>query len=441
MKNFLINKIKNLQSNKGFVRYLNNTGWMFFEQILRILSGLFVGIWFARYLGPEQFGIYSYVLAFTSIFAGIAKLGLDGIIVRELINNPKKREVLLGTAFWLKLSGALIVILIVTLISSYVNNEALIKLYITIITFGLVFQSFEVVEFYFQSLVMAKIVSICKVFQLLITSLFRVYLILNDSELVYFVLVVVFDSICIGVIYFFAYKRYNGKLFFKKFDNKVAIELIKDSWPLVFSALVVMIYMRIDQLMIKQMLGDYEVGIYSAAVRLSEAFYFLPVLITASLFPAIINSKNKAKEFFYKRLLKLYTLMVWMAIFVAIIVSLTSQYLVVFLYSEKYIEASNILLVHIWASVFVFLGVASGKYLIVENMTKVAFLRTAIGAVCNVFLNLLLIPSHGALGAAVATFISQGITNLIFDMFIRKIHNQFILKIKAIFTPWQAFKN
>jgi len=435
----MLAKFTALKNHTGFMRYFKNTSWMMAEQFLRILAGLFVGIWVARYLGPEQFGLFSYVLAFTAIFGGIAKLGLDGIMVRELVNHPENRDVYLGTAFWLKVIGAFIVMGLMAAIVPFTSNDATTNLFIFIIAAGLVFQSFEVVEFYFQSQVLAKIVSICKVIQLALSSIIKIYLVLTEAELFWFVLVTAFDAMSLALSYFIAYQLRKNPTFYKHFDISIAKQLLKDSWPLIFAAIVVSIYMRIDQIMIKEMLGEYEVGIYSAAVRLSEAFYFIPMLITASLFPAILNAKNRSEELYKERLQRLYTFMVWFAIAIALPMTFLSDWLILLLFGEAYQDAGRVLMIHVWAAIFVFLGVAFAKYLLAENLTKIAFQRTLIGAVSNVFLNLWLIPIYGVAGAAIATLLAQFIANVGYDPFDKRLHQQLKLKIKAFVMPWKLF--
>ena len=435
----MIFKLTALKNHAGFIRYFKNTSWMIGEQFLRIIAGLFVGIWVARYLGPEQFGLFSYVLAFTAIFGGIAKLGLDGIMVRELVNHPEKRDTYLGTAFWLKIIGAFIVMGLLVAILPFTGNDATTNLFIFIIAAGLVFQSFEVVEFYFQSQVLAKLVSICKVIQLALSSIIRIYLVLTEAELFWFVLVTAFDPLSLAVSYFIAYKLRKSPAFYKHFDLSIAKRLLKDSWPLIFSAIVVMIYMRIDQIMIKEMLGEYEVGIYSAAVRLSEAFYFIPMLITASLFPAILNAKNQSEELYKQRLQRLYTFMVWFAIAIALPMTFISDWVIYLLFGQAYQEAGQVLIIHIWAAIFVFLGVSFSNYLLAENLTKIAFQRTLLGAASNVLLNLWLIPIYGVAGAAMATLLAQLIANIGYDPFDKRLHQQLKMKTKAFFMPWKLF--
>jgi O-antigen/teichoic acid export membrane protein len=405
---------------------------MFGEQILRIMAGLLVGIWVARYLGPEQFGVFSYAIAFVAIFSSIAKLGLDSIVVRDLVNEPHKRNIYLGTAFWLKFVGAFITLGVITIATIFTNNNHTTNLYIFIIASGIVFQSFEVIDFYFQSKVLSKFVSLCKMTQLLISSLLKVYFVLTGADLFWFVVVSFVDQLSLAITLYIAYKYQKLDNFYCYFDKVIAKNLLKNSWPLIFSGLVVMIYMRIDQIMIKEMLGIREVGIYSAAVRLGEAWYFIPMVITSSLFPAIVSAKKVSKELYYTRLQRLYTFMVWAAIAIALPVTFLSDWLVNLLYGEEYMGAGEVLMIQTWAGLFVFLGVASSSWLTSENFQRLAFYRTFAGAIINVVLNLFLIPIYGIIGAAVATLIAQVMAAFVFDYFTDQTRKVFFMKLNTL---------
>jgi O-antigen/teichoic acid export membrane protein len=198
--------------------------------------------------------------------------------------------------------------------------------------------------------------------------------------------------------------------------------------------------MKIDQVMIKEMMNTSAVGQYAAAVRLSVAWYFIPVVVANSLFPSILNAKQSNQKLYRDRLKRLYSLMVWMAIGVAIPLTFLNEWIIELVYGEAYRLAAKVLMVHVWAGIFVFLGVAFGRYLIAENMTKKAFYRTATGAVANVVLNFLMIPAFGILGAAVATLVAQLIANLLYDLFDGQLRSQFIFKIRS-FNPFIIFRN
>ncbi len=379
---------------------------MFAEQILRLIAGLLVGIWVARYLGPEQFGVFSYALAFVAIFGSFAKLGLDDIVVRDLVHEPNKRDVYLGTAFWLKLFGAFITIGFVAFATVFTSSDHTTNLYIFIIASGIIFQSFEVIDFYFQSKVLSKFVSLCKITQLLLSSMMKMYFVFTGVGLFWFVVVSLVDQVTLAVSLYIAYRYQRLGSFYRHFDLTTAKNLLKDSWPLILSGLVVTIYMRIDQVMIKEMLGAKEVGIYSAAVRLSEVWYFIPTVIVSSISPALISAKKQSEEIFHQRLHNSYKLLVILALMIAIPMTFLSSNLIDFLYGEDYKKSGEVLAILIWAGIPVFLGVISSQPLLLENLQRFSFYRTLIGCGSNILLNIILIPLFGIVGAAIATIIS-----------------------------------
>ncbi len=398
---------------------------------MRMVAGVLVGVWVARYLGPTQFGVFSYALAFTTLFSSIAKLGLDSIIVRDLVRDPSQRDLYMGTAFWLKVGGAVAMLGVIVLITQLTPNDPTTELYILIIASGTIFQSFEVVNFYFQSRALSKFVSICKLTQLLVSSLLKIYFVLTGAGLFWFVIVSLIDQATVAVSLYIAYRYQKLGSFFRRFDMVMAKRLLKDSWPLILSGLVIMIYMRIDQIMIKEMLGEKEVGHYSAAVRLSEVWYFIPVIITQSLFPAIISAKKSSERLYHARLQRLFTFLVWIGVALALPMTFLSDWLIILLYGEAYKEAGQVLMIHIWASIFVSLGVASSSWFTSENLQRYSFYRTFWGAIINVVLNLGLIPIYGLVGAAMATVFSYMVAGLAFDMCSKKTRGMFFMKVGA----------
>ncbi|MDD3854351.1 flippase [Sulfurimonas sp.] len=447
----MLTKLKSLQKHSGFMRYFKNTSWLLGEKILRMVVGLFVGIWVARYLGPEQFGLFSYAQSFVGLFAAIATLGLDGIVIRELVKDESRRDELIGTAFWLKLMGAFAVLLILAIAVNFTSNDHATNIIVFIVAGATVFQAFNVVDFYFQSKVLSKYIVYANVISLFFSSVVKIALILNEAPLVAFAWVVLFDSfvLALGYIYFYIRNRHcerseaiqqttviaskaKQSILSLTFNKSIAVGLLKDSWPLILSGIVVSIYMKIDQVMIMQMLDTNAVGQYAAAVRISEAWYFIPMVVASSLFPAIINAKKQSEELYYTRLQRLYDLMVWMAIAIALPMTFLSDWIVNLLYGGQYHEAGSVLMIHIWAGVFVFLGVASGKWFVSENLQILAFWRTFSGMAMNVILNFILIPKYGVNGAAVATLISYSVAGFLFDYFNAKTRKVFFMKLDTI---------
>ncbi len=440
-------RLKVLKNHQGFMRYFKNTSWLFGERILRMVVGLFVGIWVARYLGPEQFGLFSYAQSFVGLFTAIATLGLDSIVVRELVKNVSRRDELIGTVFWLKLLGALGVLIILAVAVNFTSNDNYTNSLLFIIASATIFQSFNVVDMYFQSKVLSKYIVYANVISLFISSIVKIVLILNEAPLIAFAWVILFDSFILasGFIYFYLKNlRHSEQLerqfvsnaesrFAWKFNKSTALSLLQDSWPLILSGIVISIYMKIDQVMIKEMMNVEAVGQYAAAVRLSEAWYFIPMAIASSLFPSIINAKKVSEKLYLERLQRLYSLMVWLAIAIALPMTFLSDWVVNLLYGNAYQEAGSVLMIHIWAGIFVFLGVAFSGYLTAENLMMKSFYRTALGAILNIIFNFILIPKYGIYGAAIATLLGQIAANLIYDIFDKSLWSQLKMKLKAIF--------
>ena len=431
----LTSKIQNLQQHSGFMKYFKNTSWLFGEKILRMVVGLFVGIWVARYLGPEQFGLFSYAQSFVGLFTAIATLGLDGIVVRELVKDESRRDELIGTAFYLKLIGAIAVLIVLAVAIQFTSNDHYTNVLVFIIASATIFQAFNVVDMYFQAKVLSKYVVYANVISLFVSSIVKIVLILNDAPLLAFAWATLFDSVvlALGFIYYYIKNNSTFNIQHLTFKRETAVSLLKDSWPLILSGIVISIYMKIDQVMIQEMMGSEAVGQYAAAVRISEAWYFIPMVVASSLFPAIINAKKQSEELYYARLQKLYDLMVWMAIAIALPMTFLSDWLINLLYGEQYSEAGSVLMIHIWAGVFVFLGVSFGKFLTTENLTRKAFYRTLLGAILNVIFNFILIPKYGINGAAIATLLGQLIANYFYDIFDRDLHKQFKMKTMSFF--------
>jgi O-antigen/teichoic acid export membrane protein len=436
--------LQQVLNHQGIRRYGANTLWLFAEQVLRMVAGFLVGVWVARYLGPEKFGLFSYALAFVSIFQGIAKLGLDGIVVRDLVKEPEKRDMYLGTSFWLKLIGGVITFLIIAIIlfiqSILTSNSSPFifhfftetNIYILIIAFGIIFQSFEVIDFYYQATVQAKYISIRRIIQLIFSSIIKICLVLIGADLIWFVLVSLFDIISLSIMGWLIYRSQRLPNFVRYFDVRIGKKLLKDSWPLLLSSIAISIYMRIDQVMIKNMLGDREVGLYSAAMRLVEVWYFIPMIITQSVFPAIVNAKKISEELYYKRLQQLFSFLVMINVLISILITILSKKIVHILYGDKFIEVSDVLQIAVWSTVFVSLFVSSGSWLINENYTTIALYRNLSAAIVNIILNIFLINCYGIKGAAYATLLSFFISGFLFDLYHHKTRSIFFIKARAL---------
>jgi O-antigen/teichoic acid export membrane protein len=435
----ILKKIVQLKHHSGFRKYFANTSWLLGERVLRMAFSLFVGIYVARYLGPERFGLLSYALSFVWLFSALASFGLEDILVRELVRRPEQRNNLLGTVFWLKVCGSVVMGTAIAAVLLFKAENQQTYWLIAIIALGFLFQATNVVEFYFQSQVQSKFTVRAQIIQLLITSLFKIYLVWYKAELVWFALALMLDQAVVAVLFLIMYRWKIEKFPYLSFSIIKAKLLLKDAWALMFAGIVVSVYMKIDQVMLKEMLDTKAVGVYAAAVKLCEAWYFVPTVVTASLFPAILSTRQQSKSLYQDRLQKLYDLMVWGSVAVAIPTTLVADWLILILYGNEFKDAADVLRIYIWAGVFVALGVASSKWLVVENLQIYSFYRTVLGAVLNISCNLWLIPIYGIKGAVFATLISYFIVAYVSLGFFKKTRGNF-WTVTCSLNPYAAFR-
>lgn len=411
---------------------LTNTAWLFGDKILRMGVGLLVGVWVARYLGPEEFGLMNYAMAIVALFGAVAGLGLNGIVVRDLVREPENAHTTLGTAFLLQVIGGLLAFgLAVAAIGFARPDDNLAKLVVAVLGFAMVFRSTEVVKYWFESQVKSKHAVWVENGIFVGLAGVKIGLIVMAAPLMAFVWSSFAEGALVAVGLLWIYSRETSALSRWRTRYGRAKALLMQSWPLIVSGLAVMVYMRIDQIMLAQMLGDEAVGIYSAAVRVSEVWYFIPTAIVASVFPAILAAKVHSETLYRQRLQNLYNAMVALALAVALPMTFLSGWVISLLFGDAYAGGGAILAVHIWSALFVFLGLASGRGYLAENLQILAFTRTLLGAIVNVLANFILIPRLGILGAALGTLFAQMAAAYLFDLLHPRTRSHFWMKTKS----------
>lgn len=427
---------RRIEHRQGLVKILDNIGWLFFDKILRMGVGLLLGVWVARFLGPEQFGLLNYAIAFTGLFGPVASLGMKEIVVRDIVRNPDNAYETLGTAAIIQFIGGLVAYVLILVAIAYLRPEDdLVRSIVAIIGSIMLLEASKISLFWFESQLQSKYMVWVQNSVFLCFAAIKLALILYQASVTAFAWVMFTEAFLVAIIMLIVMNKHGFVLSLLKANYRRAKLLLRDSWPLVIASVSIGIYMKIDQIMLGQMVGDQAVGIFSAATRMSEVWYFIPMVIVSSVFPAILNSKKRSQNLYNKRLQSLYALMVWMSIAVALPMTFLAMPLVEILYGKAYAESGVVLSIHIWASVFVFLGVASGRWMLAENRQVLSLQRSLFGVIINVALNLLLIPPYGIVGAAVATVIAQFSVGMLFDLIQKETRPMFIMKIKA-FNPY-----
>jgi PST family polysaccharide transporter len=421
--------------NKKIAYYLNqdtskNSIWLFLDKIIRLGVGLIVSVLVARYLGPDLFGKWNYAIAFIALVSALATLGLDQIVVKHLLDKDEKENVILGTAFYLRVTGSFISTLIVVGYFLFFKNDVQLLLVAVLTSLNLWFQTFDVIDLKNQSLLQSRKTVVVKNSVFVVISVVRLIFVYFEFSLVSFVILGLIECI-LGALGLIVYYGFNN-LEKWKFNIDYCKVLSKQAWPLILSGIVIMMYMRLDQIMIGEIIGDRGVGLYSVSTRFTELWYFIPSVFATSFFPKLVEKFNTDTKNYYEGCLKLLKLLFFISISIAVFFEFSSDYIINFLYGKEYRMSVFALQISIWTGVFVFWGVAAGNMLVIENLNKHNLIKSVQGLFLNVILNLVLIPKYGINGAAIATLISQFYASYFYYLFFKKTRHIFLLQSKSI---------
>ncbi|MBE9224335.1 flippase [Phormidium sp. LEGE 05292] len=412
----MLNKLTSVTQNISpeLRKIIGNIGWLFGDRILRMGAGLIVGAWVARYLQPQQFGLFNYAGAYVALFTIISSLGLDQIVVRDIVRDPDCKDETMGTALALRIFGGIATVAITTVTVFAFNRDSyLTTVLAAVMAVATIFNAFNTIELWFQAQVKSKYTVIAKNTAFFLATLLRVVLIQIQAPLMAFAWAVVAESLLGAIGLTIAYKA-KGQTFLEwRVSWQRAKVLLKESWSLILSGFAIMVYVRIDQIMLGQLLNEKAVGLYSVAAKISELWYFIASAIVSSVTPSIVKAREESQTLYYKKLQKLFNMMAVITFGLAIVMVGLSKPLIVLLYGQEYEPASTMLSIYIWSAVFGFFGWAKSIWIIAEGYTTFALITTCCGAAMNIGLNFWLIPAYGGNGAAIATVISYAFTDYV----------------------------
>lgn len=412
-------------------RVARNAGWLIGGNIIYKLIAFIVGIWTARYLGPSNYGLITYASAYTTFFFSLCTLGINSILVKNFVDYPEEEGITLGTSLALQGVSSLLSIGMICLIVFFVDyGDAITLTVVFLCSLGLFFQMMQSIQYWFQAKLESKYVAIATTTAYIITSLYKVVLLISGADVVWFAIATSVDYLTASAIMFVAYKAKNGpKLGFSKLK---AVQLIKDSYHFIFSGLMISIYGATDRLMLKHMIDESAVGYYGTAQSLCDSWTFILAAIITSLTPVIIDKHNTDMFSYEKTNKKLYAIVFYCSAIVGLLITFLAEPIIKILYGQSYIPSIQPLRILTWYSGFSYLGVARDAWVICENNQKYLPYLYMCSAILNVILNALMIPSMGASGAALATLITQFGTVFIFPVFIKNMRPNVKLMLDAI---------
>ncbi len=425
---------KSFMRNNQSIEIWVNLLWLFFDKVYGALFTLFIYSLLAKYLGKNLFGVWNYIVAFGTIIPALAGLGLNFIIVKKVKENPILAQGIMNTAFMMRnLAGILVGIIFFTIyliIGINIENH---YLYVTALVFvSQIFLNGNVFVFKNEAELNNKQTVISRNIALTIGCLLRYLGIKFDMNLIFFGLVNALEYAIFLSISFYQHSRTEKKGFKLEINKTICGFLFIRGLPLMLSAITVILYLKIDQLIIGYLLDNESVGVYAAASRITEMFYAVPVLISSVYYPRIVEMRKDVKK--RKMVLRqFYFIIITLTSGLTFFVILSSKYIIEFLFGTEFSKASEVLVVYSWSILFMALLVSSSKYLLSIDRNDIIFKRSVMGLLSNVILNFVLIPRYGILGAAWSTLISYSIAAYFSNVFFKVLRPVMLEQALSVF--------
>jgi O-antigen/teichoic acid export membrane protein len=284
--------------------------------------------------------------------------------------------------------------------------------------------------------VQARYVSIARLLAQLVFVGVTLLLVLLGSGVVMFAIPYLLQALIAATILLLLFRAKAGmRLSEWRFNRTHARDLLKQGWVIYLASFFAVIYLKIDQVMLRWLADSTEVGVYAVAARLSEVWYFIPTAIVASVFPKLIDLRESDEALFTHRLQQLFDGLAMLGMLIALLVTVVAPWLIQWIFGMDYAASAAILVIHTWASVFIFMRAALSRWILIENALYFSLLTQGLGALSNVVLNYILIPVYGGQGAAWATLVSYAIASFFAVLLYPRTRPVFWLMLNALFAP------
>jgi O-antigen/teichoic acid export membrane protein len=410
---------------------LKNASWIIACKIVQSLISLVIGMISARYLGPSNYGVITYVSSVVAFALPIMQLGLNQTLVKEFVQNPDREGTVLGTALTINILSSFVGMAGSVAFVFFVNaGETETILVCALYSLSLLFQATEMIHFWFQSKLLSKYPSLATLCAYIVVALYKIFLLVSKKSIAWFAVSNVLDYFLISVILMVIYFKIGSQKL--RVSWRLGREMLSRSKYYIIPSLMVMIFQHTDRIMIKLMIGETETGFYSAAITCIGISSFVFAAVIDSMRPVILGEKEKNPEMYEKRVSQLYSIITCLSLAQSIAMTLLAKPLVFILYGPEYTKTAGILCVAVWYVTFSYYGSVRNVWILAEGKQKYLFGINVIGAAANIILNWFLIPLWGGVGAAVASLITQFFTNVIIGFIFKPIRENNRLMLKGL---------
>ena len=412
-------------------RVVKNASWIIGIQIVKSLLGLVISMLTARFLGPSNFGLINYAASIVAFVTPIMYLGLNGVLVQEIVNTPEKEGEILGTSIFMAFISSILFIGGVISFSTIANHgEKDTIIVCALYSILLIFQSFEMVIYWFQAKLLSKYSSVVSLAAYILVSGYKIYLLATQKSIYWFAVSNALDYMIIALGATVVYKKLGGRPL--RFNFNTAKHLFSKSRYYIVSNMMIAIFAQTDRIMLKLMINDAATGYYSAAVACAGMTGFVFVAIIDSFRPLIFDDKKTDEIRYEKDMCRLYGIIIYLSLLQSLVITLFSGLIIKILYGAAYSASINALKLIVWYTTFSYLGSVRNIWILAENRQKYLWIINLSGALANVALNYILIPITGIMGAALASLVTQIFTNVIIGFIIRPIRYSNTLMLRAL---------
>lgn len=418
-------------------KIMQNTGWLIIGKCLQMLISFFVGLLTARYLGPSNYGVISTATAYTAFLLPFCTLGLSAVFVKLVLDDRDAAGKYLGSGILMRCVASVLSMIVMMAIVIWMNpDDRTLQIVCFIHSFTLLFQSFDLFDYWYQSRYQSKYSSVIGVIGYMFSAAYKVVLLVSGKSVEWFAFSTVLDYLVIALIYM-VYTVPKNKLRLS-FSKKHAGNLLNSGKHFIFSNVLVVSYAYLDRIMLSKMIGSVAVGLYTTATTICGLWVFVLAAFINSVRPSIVESYQTDKTVYEKKIIQLYSVVIWVSVVVSGLICLLSPFIVSVLYGEEYMGAVGALRIITWYTGFSYLGVARSIWTVCENKQRYEKYFALGGVITNFIINLLLIPVLGIEGAAAASLITQIVTNVLVPFAIRETRTNAIMVVKA-FNPRNIF--
>lgn len=411
-------------------KIFKNASWIIISKLLQSIFAFLISILTARYLGPSNYGLINYAASIVTFVFPISQLGFNNTLVQELTHDPKNEGKILGTSIFMSIISAIFCMVGVVSFAAVANwGDMETILIVGIYSLNLLFQVLDLIQYWFQSKLLSKHSSIASLIAYVIVSCYKLFLLITQKSVYWFAASHAIDYCLIAIFLMVLYRKLGGQVL--SLDFALGRRMFAKSKHYIVTGLMVAIFSQTDKIMLKSMVGETSTGYYSAAVAIASVSSFVYVAIIDSFRPVIFSSQDNDEQF-KLNLKRLYCIVTWLSLLQSAVMTLFSDLFVNILYGAEYTASSAILRIVAWFITFSYLGSIRNIWILANNKQKYLWIINASGACLNVVLNWIMIPHFGAIGASIASVLTQIFANFILGFIIHPIRENNFLMLQSL---------